>query len=335
MSEIRYAPLNLESAKAGQRLEGVLMRYGSVAEINGDRELFRPRAFGPGVESQDVILNVQHARVFPIARTPDTLQLNDSASMLTTRAILNTTDAGREALQLVHNKILRGLSVEFDALSEHFESGVRVIERARLNGIGLVDTPAYGESRVEVRRKGGGGGRRLKTFRGHIPAQKALSCRCSPGSCTEAVFESGALDDALRRERDRDILAVVGEYQNALGSRNRGSVRFWSDRRGGLEVAVDVPDTPRGRAFLETAESVDVFARPSLDLAESVFEIVNEGRRAVYSRAKIRALVLGPTDVQTGWLPLRDRLDVDDDAPPEARAPVVVDIQERRRRVWL
>ena len=58
---------------------------------------------------------------------------------------------GNAGLELVRAKIVRGLSVEFVALQERSEANLRIIERARLVGIGVVDTPAYPASAIEAR----------------------------------------------------------------------------------------------------------------------------------------------------------------------------------------
>ena len=67
---------------------------------------------------------------------------------------LPDTTAGRDAASNVKAGVLRGLSVEFVAERERQPSGVRVIERARLVGAGLVDSPSYAGAGVEVRDKG-------------------------------------------------------------------------------------------------------------------------------------------------------------------------------------
>ena len=50
---------------------------------------------------------------------------------------------------------MTGLSVEFRALAERREGGLRVIEAAELRGIGIVRSPSYEDSRVEARRQQG------------------------------------------------------------------------------------------------------------------------------------------------------------------------------------
>lgn len=66
---------------------------------------------------------------------------------------------GSAAVQLVKRRSVDSFSIEFHALKERRENGVRVIERAILSGLALVDRGAYPQSKAEVRRRGGGGGR--------------------------------------------------------------------------------------------------------------------------------------------------------------------------------
>ena len=302
----------------GRRLEGEAIVYADEAVFPWGLERVEPGAFLP---LGDVILNRQHDRKTPLARTGGGgLTLVDSPEALRIRAELPDTPSANETLALVRSKILRGLSIEFHAKQERQDGDLRIIERAQLVGVGVVDSPQYGESLVEARAQG-----RLRTMRGNIPSGKALECRCSPGECTEAIFESGALDGAIDPSQEADVISVVGEYQNAIGSRKRKSLRFWSDGKGGLEYAVDIPDTARGRALLETMDAVDVIARPVLDLDASEFVI--EAGRASYSRAHVRALTIGPTDASRGWTPLRFKRGASDDSPGAPR--------RKRARVWL
>ena len=217
MSEIRYAALT--AAGGRQILEGVVMRYGALAALpDGRQERFLPGAFGPDVSARDLILNVQHERVFPIARTAGGgLILTDSASLLSMRADLSSSTAGREAYELVRARILRGLSVEFTAIEERMTDGnVREIMRASLDNLGLVDKPAYDTSTVEARRQAEVRQRRIPkigTLRGNVPAGKVLDCRCAPGTCTSAIFEPDSMD----RTRAKTVaLAEVDKAQDRV-----------------------------------------------------------------------------------------------------------------------
>lgn len=317
--ERRFCELRAE----GRTLEGEALVYGDEAVFPWGRERIEAGAFAP---VGDVILNRQHDRKTPLARTGGGgLELNDTPEALRIRASLPETEAANDTLTLVREKILRGLSIEFHSTAERGEGDLRIIEKARLVGVAVVDEPQYPQSLVEA-REAEMRAKRLRTIRGRIPAKKRLECRCSPGDCTEALFESGALDGAIDPEQAKDALAVIGEYANAIGSRKRRSLRFWSDGDGGLQYALDIPDTARGRALLETMDAADVFARPVLDAGASDF--LMQGSRAVYSKAHVRALTIGPTDASAGWTPLRFKSGAGDDAPG-ATAKI------RRARLWL
>ena len=311
---------------SGRTLSGTVLRYGDLSPEH--RERFAPGAFAP---VPAVPLNLQHDRTI-VLMPAERYALIDSERALEVRAELPADSA---ALKLVRRGALNGFSVEFHSRSETRESGVRVIERAELVGVALVDEPSYPESAAEIRRRGGGGGRgsrggRRGTFRGRVKAGRKVDCRCAPGDCLEALFLEGAFDTLTRQqvtESGRDVLAVVGEYQNAVGSAKRGGVRFWAGQNGDLEFAVDIPDTARGAALMETFETVPVYARPVLDLDASDFDLVD--RVATYRSAEVRALTIGPTDASKGWAPLV--LGEDGEGPPRQReAP-----EPRRRVLWL
>ena len=129
------------------KLEGVLMPYET-------RAADRPELFEAGAlhwPSEGVLLRVMHRRDSPIARfTPEA-----SESEVRVSIQLPDTTAGRDAAANVRAGVLRGLSVEFHAEKETRRDGLRVIERARLVGAGLVDSPSYAGAGVEARGKAG------------------------------------------------------------------------------------------------------------------------------------------------------------------------------------
>ena len=149
--EYRYCEMRLEGERT---LVGTAMSYGDVATMPwGEKERFEPGAFGD-LGNRDIILNVQHDRGRPIARTGGGgLKVSDNGTRLEIRAELPETREADDTLQLVQNRVLRGLSIEFNPRSDKLENDVRVITRADLNGIAVVDKPAYKQSRVDAREE--------------------------------------------------------------------------------------------------------------------------------------------------------------------------------------
>ena len=148
MDEIERRYVELRAAGEGRRLEGVAVRYGDTAALPWGRERVMPGAFAP---LSDVILNAHHNRAEPLARVGAGLELDDTGERLAFAADLPETRAADDMLTLVRARIMRGASVEMRVKAERFEAGVRVIERAVLSAIGIVDTPAYPQSEVEAR----------------------------------------------------------------------------------------------------------------------------------------------------------------------------------------
>ena len=138
----------IELRVQGRRLLGTVVRYGAPGEGGGEQ--FAPGAFRGGLD--DVLLNVQHRRDRPLARHPGTMVLTDSPDALTMMATLPETRDGDDALSLVKARVLVGLSVGFVALSERWERDVRIVERAMLDHVAVVDRPSYPDSVVDARQ---------------------------------------------------------------------------------------------------------------------------------------------------------------------------------------
>jgi len=154
--ERRYAAIESD----GRQVRGVAIKYGDAAQLpDGRRERVEAGAFA--MMSGDCILNLQHDRARPLCREPATLTLTDSAESLRMHAELPDTSDGRDARELIRAGVLRGLSIEFRVTGERMEADTRVVERAELVGLALVDRPAYAESLIdraaEVRMADDGG----------------------------------------------------------------------------------------------------------------------------------------------------------------------------------
>ena len=241
MSERRYSELRAE----GRILSGVGIAYGDTARLPFGRERFQAGAF-PGVEHSDVLLNASHDRARPLARTNGGgLTVSDSPQALSIRAELPATREADDTLTLVTAGILRGLSLEFIARSERREGNVRIVERATLTALGVVDKPAYPSSlvsaREEVRQSGRGLGGR---FAYNVPT--VLRSR---GRKRKQTVRPGAFAFAIQDET-REINLLMGrDYDKPLASKQAGTLQL-IDNPEALEFFVDaLPDAGYVRDF--------------------------------------------------------------------------------------
>ena len=326
----RAAPLEVRAA--GRTLTGEAVRYGQQAADRAER--FEAGAFAP---LGPLSLNLQHDPGIVLASTGDRLTVTDTPRALTVRAELRDG----AALTLLRRGGLRGMSVEFRSLAERRDGGVRVIERANLEAIGLVDSPSYA-GRLELRRYRGGSG--YGFIRSRIPGGKRLACRCGGdvgcafaefvGDAVEEMLDhaftavaQGIADDAATavaaegRATTNDLIACWGSFDRPLASVSRGTLR----RSGRDGVEIDLPGDDNGTAVLAAHESTGVIVRPLLDTAASEYE--QQGDTMLYRKARVRAFIVSATDQREGW---------PDPELGEAAAPAPEERRHgQRRRLWL
>ena len=282
----------------GRTLHGVVMRYNELAAD-------RPERFTPGslVPAPTSWLEYSHDFNQILAYTGGGLSFEDTGSELRMRVDLPSIPLADKALKEVRDGTRRGLSVRFNVSEEHTEkqTGVRVITRASMPGVGLVKTPAYAGAGIsEVRRRMGGFSRII----GRANLGKKVSCSCKRG-CNSIRIAPDALDEALAEAvaGKRQITAFLsGHYNEPVASLGRGMTL---KRRGNtLHVEIDdLPDTESARAFLESQKVS--FTSVRLYMPEDTSTVSKEGTTAIYSKADLVAVevatVTGPTD---GLVPL-------------------------------
>ena len=288
----------------------------------GVLERFRPGAFGD-VAMLDVILNSHHQRTVPLARTAGGgLNLIDSKDGVEFVAELPETTAADDVLALVRSKVLRGASIEFHALRESFAGRDRLIEAAKLIAIGVVDTPAYPQSSIEARARGGLSVAFVQRFAkpfvsGLIPRKNVLACDCVGGiDCDSVSFGDGAFDSTLKG--DGEVLAITGDFGKVIGSRKRGTLGLeMTDAGLEIRIAKEAADTPAGIELAGASKVSPMYARPIVDLEAATYE-VREGV-AHYSDAPIRAILVKPTDRSRGWPEAVIAEGMTEDAPKRSR----------------
>ena len=134
-----------ESRKSPGHLFGTILNYEERAQDRG--ELFEKGALTWPADG--VVLNRQHVRGAPIMRIVPEVRGN----AVVVDVALPNTQMGRDTAAEVRAGLFKNLSVEFRAIKQSYQNGVRRIAEAVLGGVGLVDAGSYAGSRVEVRAK--------------------------------------------------------------------------------------------------------------------------------------------------------------------------------------
>ena len=308
----------------GRALVGTVLRYGEVATGAPWPERFEAGAFG-AVADADVILDRQHTRRQPLARTGGGgLELLDGPDALRMRAELPRTTDAEDALTLVRAGVLRGLSVKFHALRESEQSGVRVIHSAILDSIGVVDRPAYSGSVAEVRRRGNG-------LTGSFRYGESRTAR-DRGKVRKSRIRAGAFVRSVA-ERRREIALQMGtDPGQILGSRLAGTLDL-EDTAEALTFSIaELPKTTYTadlRAQLSAGILVGVrplYRIPPPDVvANAVVELPEPGNPGVFIEEVREATLYALSIVSrppAGWTP-------DVDVRAEQRR------WGKRRRLWL
>ena len=145
----RREALEFRVTPDGRGLSGTALRYGDTARLaDGRRERFQAGAFE---DLPTASLNLQHSST----SVSGPIIWSDGPHSLEFRA-----DLVEEGVRnLVRRGAVSGVSIEFRSLDEATEHGERIIRRAELRGLAIVDSPAYPGSRVELRAREGRRGR--------------------------------------------------------------------------------------------------------------------------------------------------------------------------------
>ena len=311
----RSAPIEYRFDAASRVLTGDVVNYGRAAVVAGvGLERFTPGSLTP---ADDIGINLFHGRDSIFATTAaGSLRVHDTPTELRIEADIVERSTAWWALT---RRVARSLSLEFAPIEEHRDTtGVRVITKASLNGIGLVDASPH-RGRVELRHIDElRASKRMATLRSTIRPGQRARCECSGPDCSYAVFDPPALQDVLDQIADEqtEVLATWASYDRPLGSTSMNRVRAEMTPTG-LAIEIDIPDTPDGQTLLDAAETSGIVVRPYLDPAGSTSAIEGTGEDAVrrYKSASVRSLVVSATDAREGWdVPVIERLGADGDS---------------------
>ena len=236
-------------------LVGPVVVYGDEALSLKGRERMDP-GFFTNLDDKQIRAKLQHQRHQPIAANGRGLTFRDSAKQLIAETRLPKTTAGYELREYIQEGVYTGYSPEFLSRRESREPGtfVRLLHKGLMDGLGIVDWPAYPKSTIEVR---------AADFLAEIDApveyrQQGFSGRfdynrpetvANTGRRRKELVRPGAFDFVLR-DPTREVLLTLGERADRpLASRLAGSLRL-TDGPEGLGFSIDqLPDTSYARDF--------------------------------------------------------------------------------------
>ena len=153
MSEERVERRYIEfRAVDGHLITGVAVPYGTPSRIGAFVETIAPGAYSP---IRELRLNVMHQRERALAvnRPGGGLTLHDGPTELRLDLTLPLHGEGPAVAELVARGVYKGFSVEQRVLEDRWEGRNRLVKRARLVGLALVDEPAHAKALVDLENR--------------------------------------------------------------------------------------------------------------------------------------------------------------------------------------
>jgi HK97 family phage prohead protease len=273
---VRYCELRYEAERT---ISGIALRYGDVAVIWGEKERFESGAFGD-ISKADVIMNMQHARDKPIARSGGGgLIVSDDGSEVAIRAELPDTQTANETLELVKKRVLRGLSIEFRPSDWRYEGkdGDRtlVIEKAELRGVAVVDRPAYPASRVDPRAEARKEDQTLDEKQVRQLIEEALAKRSDEGKPLDVDALVRAVVEAATSDREAIETGVKAQIDAAMKERDeaRAAEQKTADEKREADEAAEAARKEAETQATATREAFEAEAERKADLRVTFAEL--------------------------------------------------------------
>lgn len=145
-TEIREARTEIRADPEKRTLTGVVMPFGSVSPSH--RERFLPGSLKAAPRG---LVHAAHDRSRPVAGWPGAVEFRDTPDGLEATVTLDDTPEAKQALTEVQSGSLGSFSVEFNRAVSTMKDGIREISSAVLVGIGVVKSPSYPGTAVQLR----------------------------------------------------------------------------------------------------------------------------------------------------------------------------------------
>ena len=137
----------VEVRASGREIVGLGLPYGEISPSHLERFEAGGAEIAPAA-----YLDLEHDPLKVVAYIGGGLTIEDTVNGMMIRAVAPPTPAGDVALSGIADGSRSGLSVEFKALDETRDEGIRVVTRYQVAGFGLVSAASYTTAGVtEVR----------------------------------------------------------------------------------------------------------------------------------------------------------------------------------------
>ena len=222
--------LELRADSQGMKVVGPVVRYDDKYVIGDFTERIERGAF----QWNDVFATIQHDRRRLIGRTGSNLQLRDEPEGLYAELrMLDTRDA-LDAKAMLQAGLLKGWSAEFDISDDRFDGFDRVVTRADLKGVSLVDVPAYSQSLAEIQTRWE---KRAQGIRAKYQYGQTETI-ADTGRNRKRRIRPNAFKTSLDDPEQEITLSVSRNPNDSVASKLDGTLTL-RDTESGLEIYVD------------------------------------------------------------------------------------------------
>lgn len=309
-----------EADAEAREIDGIGVPYGEVIE-----HLFGREAFDPGsiTDAESARLLWQHGQ--PIGRVTASA---DTDAALTITAKVSQTVLGDEALTLVRDGVVTGLSIGFEPLEYRVETddaGVETIHwtKVRAREFSLVTFPAYESATTTAVRSAAGGSTTRKEH--PMPDTPAgVLTRADLDPITEQLADLGRAVELVGTPSERDSLAAearqwrsMGEFVQALAAGDETASTFYTRAfAGGVTADVEpVADLDGTGGWLGTYVRQVLERRRTINLF-STGPLPSQGMRVSYASLAGDTLQVGKQPAEGENLPGPGKLTFVNDSDP-------------------
>ena len=290
---------DVEFATGGRVAEGTAVRYGDKAAYRLPGGVYFDTIRPGALTVDDVVMNAGHDRKKPLLRTGNGLTFDDSPDRLRVRAEFTEPLTGdqRDALLNLKNRLFRSWSLEIgitDYVMDQ-DARTRVITKANVTGIALVDRPGFKGSEAVLKEFEDAA--YAEPFSGKFKYNVAETISDDPGRAVvrKRMFRPGAFNNTIN-DPDSEIGLLTSRNPNdAVASKRSGTLMLEQDGESLTVSASNVADTAAWRDLLAKRDAGLALALQPIIKADSgdyedVAESPGDGTALIRTYAQVKLL---------------------------------------------